>query len=88
MIRHYVLVILTFVLSIILIFHQYFSGPLSVERFPERDDDVDVEQCSDTETQSRSRTPRTPSNNSRSTPQSPSDEERLTPEPVRFNHYI
>ncbi|CAO1322917.1 unnamed protein product [Diamesa serratosioi] len=56
-------------------------SPLSVERFPERDDDVDVEQCSDTETQSRSRTPRTPSNNSRSTPQSPSDEERLTPEP-------
>lgn len=58
-----------------------FLGPLSVDRFPEVDDDVevDVEQCSDLEAPSRSRTPRT--NNSRATPQS--DEERLTPEPVR-----
>ncbi|KAG5674422.1 hypothetical protein PVAND_004394 [Polypedilum vanderplanki] len=58
-------------------------SPLSVDRFPEGDDDVDVdvEQCSDSEAQSRSRTPRTTSNNSRATPPSPSDEERLTPEP-------
>lgn len=48
------------------------------------DADVDVEQCSDSEAPSRSRTPRTTSNNSRGTPPSPSDEERLTPEPVKF----
>lgn len=62
------------------------QGPLSVDRFPEGDDDVDVdvEQCSDSEAQSRSRTPRTTSNNSRATPPSPSDEERLTPEPVKI----
>lgn len=54
-----------------------------MERLIEGDDevDVDVEQCSDSEAPSRSRTPRTASNNSRATPQS--DEERLTPEPVR-----
>lgn len=63
-------------------------GPLSVDRFPEGDDDadveVDVEQCSDSEAPSnRSRTPRTNNSiNSRGTPPSPSDEERLTPEPV------
>lgn len=64
----------------------YNQGPLSVDRFPEGDDDVDVdvEQCSDSEAQSRSRTPRTTSNNSRATPPSPSDEERLTPEPVKI----
>lgn len=58
-------------------------GPLSVDRFPEVDDDVDVdvEQCSDSEAHLRSRAPRTASHNSRATP--PSDEERLTPEPVR-----
>lgn len=61
----------------------YLSGPVSVERFPEGDDevDVDVEQCSDSEAPSRSRTPRSTSNNSRATPHS--DEERLSPEPVR-----
>lgn len=54
-----------------------------MDRFPEVDDeaDVDVEQCSESEAPSRSRTPRTASNNSRATPTS--DEERLTPEPVR-----
>lgn len=58
-------------------------GPLSVDRFVEGDDevDVDVEQCSDSEAHAKSRTARAPSNNSRATPQS--DEERLTPEPVR-----
>lgn len=60
-----------------------YIGPLSVDPFVEGEDeaDVDVEQCSDSEAQSRSRTPRAPSNSSRATPQS--DEERLTPEPVR-----
>ena len=66
------------------------QGPLSVDRFPEGDDDgdVDVEQCSDSEALNRTRTPRTTSNNSRTTPPSPSDEERLTPEPVSFSHFI
>lgn len=61
-------------------------GPASVNRFPEGDDelDVDVEQCSDSEALSRSRTPRTTSNNSRGTTPSPSDDERLTPEPVNL----
>jgi hypothetical protein len=55
-----------------------------VNRFNEGDDelDVDVEQCSDSEALSRSRTPQTTSNNSRGTTPSPSDDERLTPEPV------
>ncbi|CRK94143.1 CLUMA_CG007662, isoform A [Clunio marinus] len=57
-------------------------SPLSIDRFAEGDDevDVDVEQCSDSEAPSRSRTPRTASNNSRATPTS--EDERLTPEPV------
>jgi hypothetical protein len=61
-----------------------YLGPASVNRFTEVDDelDVDVEQCSDSEALSRSRTPRTNSNNSRGTTPSPSDDERLTPEPV------
>ncbi|CAO1366318.1 unnamed protein product [Diamesa hyperborea] len=61
-------------------------SPSSVhDRFAEGDDDVevDVEQCSDSETTTtRSRPPRTTSNNSRNTPNSPSDDERLTPEPA------
>lgn len=71
----------------------FLSGPVSVDRFPEGDDevDVDVEQCSDSEAPSRSRTPRSASNNSRATPHS--DEERLSPEPVRkkqviFNRFV
>jgi T-box protein 20 len=62
------------------------TGPASIDRYPEGGEDeldVDVEQCSDSEAPSRSRTPRTASNNSRGTSPSPSDEERLTPEPVR-----
>lgn len=60
-------------------------GPLSIDRFPEVDDDVevDVEQCSDSEALARSRTPRAATNSSRATPTS--DDERLTPEPVREN---
>lgn len=65
----------------------FLSGPASIDRFPvggnEDELEVDVEQCSDSETPSRSRTPRTTSNNSRGTTPSPSDDERLTPEPVR-----
>lgn len=59
-------------------------GPLSVDRFPEVDDDVDVdvEQCSDSETASR--TPRA-TQSSRASQPSPSDEERLSPEPVQVN---
>ena len=62
-------------------------GPSSVDHFAEGDADdveVDVEQCSDSETATttRSRPPRSTSNNSRNTPNSPSDDERLTPEPV------
>lgn len=62
-------------------------GPPSINRFNDGDDelDVDVEQCSDSEALSRSRTPRTTSNNSRGTTPSPSDDERLTPEPVKPN---
>uniref|UniRef100_A0A336MNJ7 CSON002409 protein n=1 Tax=Culicoides sonorensis TaxID=179676 RepID=A0A336MNJ7_CULSO len=57
-------------------------SPISVDRFPEVDDevDVDVEQCSDSEAPSRAS--RTNTSNSRATPTSPSDEERLTPEPT------
>ncbi|CAG9799074.1 unnamed protein product [Chironomus riparius] len=65
---------------------EYSISPASIDRFPEGNEDeldVDVEQCSDSETPSRSRTPRTTSNNSRGTSPSPSDEERLTPEPSR-----
>lgn len=59
-----------------------------MERFPVADDevDVDVEQCSDSEAPSRSRTPRSASINSRATPQS--DDERLSPEPVRKVSYF
>lgn len=62
----------------------FSSGPASIDRFQGGEDelDVDVEQCSDSEAPSRSRTPRTASNNSRGTSPSPSDDERLTPEPV------
>lgn len=75
----------------------FLSGPASIDRFPvggnEDELEVDVEQCSDSETPSRSRTPRTTSNNSRGTTPSPSDDERLTPEPVNnkkeeFIHFI
>ena len=67
-------------------------GPSSVDRFADGDDDVevDVEQCSDSETTTtttRSRPPRTTSNNSRNTTNSPSDDERLTPEPVRLKNH-
>ncbi|XP_055708993.1 T-box protein H15-like isoform X1 [Phlebotomus papatasi] len=57
-------------------------SPISVDRFPEGDDDVDVdvEQCSDSE--GPPRTPRT-SSAALPTPPSPSDEDRLSPEPVQ-----
>lgn len=63
-----------------------FSGPLSVDHVDD-EAEVDVEQCSDSEALSRSRTPRTTaSNNSRATPTS--EEERLTPEPVKLDMKI
>lgn len=55
-----------------------------MDRYTEADDDpevdVDVEQCSDSEAQSR--TART-SRNSRTSAPSPCDDDRLTPEPVQ-----
>uniref|UniRef100_A0A182P4K3 T-box domain-containing protein n=1 Tax=Anopheles epiroticus TaxID=199890 RepID=A0A182P4K3_9DIPT len=80
---------------------KWFSCPLSVgDRFPEADDevDVDVEQCSDLEAPVSSN--RTSSKNRKShsrtgaaspaarTTGSPSDEERLTPEPVQSKSTI
>lgn len=65
----------------------YFLGPLSVDRFPEVDDDVDVdvEQCSDSEA-----TPRTPrvASTTLASPPSPSDEDRLSPEPAQVSLII
>lgn len=58
-----------------------------MDRYTEADDDpevdVDVEQCSDSEVQSR--TTRT-SQNSRTSP--PSDDDRLSPEPVQVAKYL
>lgn len=55
-----------------------------MDRYTEADDDpevdVDVEQCSDSEMQSR--TNRT-SRNSRASPASPCDDDRLSPEPAQ-----
>lgn len=57
-----------------------------MDRFPEVDDevDVDVEQCSDSEAPSRASRN---TSNSRATPTSPSDEERLTPEPTPVSFF-
>lgn len=57
-------------------------GPLSVDRYPEVDDDVDVdvERCSDSEAAARAQ--RT-SQSSLASPTCPSDEDRLTPEPAQ-----
>ncbi|EAT32704.1 AAEL015073-PA [Aedes aegypti] len=64
----------------------FIAGPISVDRFPEGDDDVDVdvEQCSDSETPSRASHR---ASQSRATG-TPSDEERLTPEPATTKHNI
>uniref|UniRef100_A0A182SIF3 T-box domain-containing protein n=1 Tax=Anopheles maculatus TaxID=74869 RepID=A0A182SIF3_9DIPT len=75
------------------------KSPLSVDRFPEADDDidVDVEQCSDSEvaacsnrTTSKNRTSksRTGTTSPARTTGSPSDEERLTPEPAQSKSTI
>lgn len=71
----------------------FFLGPLSVgDRFPEPDDDVDVdvEQCSDSEapvssnrTSNKNRSSRTGATSPTRTTGTPSDEERLTPEPAQ-----
>ncbi|EDS37639.1 conserved hypothetical protein [Culex quinquefasciatus] len=68
-------------------------SPISVDRFPEVDDegDVDVEQCSDSETTPSSRhgsSSRKSHHSSRATPGTPSDEERLTPEPATTKNTI
>uniref|UniRef100_A0A182VSE8 T-box domain-containing protein n=1 Tax=Anopheles minimus TaxID=112268 RepID=A0A182VSE8_9DIPT len=74
-------------------------GPLSVDRFPEADDDidVDVEQCSDSEVAATSNQGTSKHRSSKSRKQttsparttgSPSDEERLTPEPAQSKSTI
>lgn len=66
----------------------WFVGPLSVDRYAEIDDEVDVEQCSDSEVKL---------NNTKRVSQAslvspPSDDERLTPEQIPVNeeqnHFI
>ncbi|XP_035912915.1 T-box protein H15-like isoform X2 [Anopheles stephensi] len=75
------------------------SSPLSVDRFPEADDDidVDVEQCSDSEVAAtsyrstakvRTSKARTGTTSPARTTGSPSDEERLTPEPAQSKSTI
>lgn len=58
-----------------------------MDRYTEADDDpevdVDVEQCSDSELQSRATRH---SQNSRTSPPSPSDDDRLSPEPVQVHN--
>uniref|UniRef100_A0A182VFT9 T-box domain-containing protein n=1 Tax=Anopheles merus TaxID=30066 RepID=A0A182VFT9_ANOME len=79
--------------------HDYwYFGPLSVgDRFPEPDDDVDVdvEQCSDSEapvssnrTSNKNRSSRTNATSPTRTTGTPSDEERLTPEPAQSKSTI
>lgn len=55
-----------------------------MDRYTEADDDpeVDVEQCSDSELQSRTARH---SQNSRTSPPSPCDDDRLSPEPVQVH---
>ncbi|CAO1361429.1 unnamed protein product [Diamesa tonsa] len=55
-------------------------SPESIECPSEREINVDIEQCSDTESKSDFRIARKKPKHSRDTPQSPSDEERSTPE--------
>uniref|UniRef100_A0A182TUA8 T-box domain-containing protein n=1 Tax=Anopheles melas TaxID=34690 RepID=A0A182TUA8_9DIPT len=74
------------------------ASPLSVgDRFPEPDDDVDVdvEQCSDSEapvssnrTSNKNRSSRTGATSPTRTTGTPSDEERLTPEPAQSKSTI
>lgn len=56
-----------------------FTGPLSVDRYAEIDDEVDVEQCSDSESM---RNTRKTVQTSLASPSCASDEERLTPEQI------
>lgn len=64
----------------------FTSGPLSVDRYHEIDDEVDVEQCSDSEGTSRG-TQRT-SQTSLASPTCPSDDDRLTPEQIQVYKYL
>lgn len=54
-------------------------GPLSVDRYAEIDDEVDVEQCSDSEA---ARNTRRTTQTSLASPSCASDEERLTPDQI------
>lgn len=54
-------------------------GPLSVDRYVEIDDEVDVEQCSDSEA---ARNTRRTTQTSLASPSCASDEERLTPDQI------
>lgn len=56
------------------------SGPLSVDRYAEIDDEVDVEQCSDSEAARNTR--RQSAQTSLASTSCASDEERLTPEQI------
>ncbi|KFB41748.1 AGAP008569-PA-like protein [Anopheles sinensis] len=81
-------------ISLHFLFPLSHQGPLSVDRFPEADDevDVDVEQCSDSEaapastrgssTSNRALHSRNGAHSPTRTTGTPSDEERLTPEPA------
>lgn len=60
------------------------TGPLSVDRYAEIDDDVDVEQCSDSET---ARNSRQTAQTSLASPSCASDEERLTPEQISVSEH-
>lgn len=59
------------------------SGPLSVDRYAEIDDDVDVEQCSDSEIRNRQQSAQT----SLASPSCASDDERLTPEQISVSEF-
>lgn len=56
-----------------------FVGPLSMDRYAEIDDDVDVEQCSDSEAV---RNARRTAQTSLASPSCASDDERSTPEQI------
>ena len=58
------------------------AGPLSVDRYAEIDDEVDVEQCSDSESMRNTRNTRKTGQTSLASPSCASDEERLTPEQI------
>lgn len=58
-------------------------GPLSMDRYAEIDDEVDVEQCSDSETV---RNNRQTAQTSLASPSCASDDERSTPEQIAVSN--